>query len=563
MIVLRAQELRFRYPAQAGWALDGIDVNLERREVTWLTGALGSGTSTALLVLAGLAPRLTGGERQGVVQLGSSDPATQHPLVSAIAFLGASPSLQLSGIARTVRDEIAVGPMNLGWSREQIERVTARAMNLLQVDHLSERAPGELSGGETQRVLLAAMAAISPRFWLLDEPFSSLDHEGRALVAGVLSQAAQEGATVAIASDDADIMAQLADRVVVFAAGRIVLDGVPDQLLAGDAMRTAGAGTTDAATLATAAGWPAPRPINTSGILAKLPAPPRPLPPAVPRHEPVEESRSSPSAPILTLDGVDFGYPGGPQVLHGISLDVKAGEAVGLFGPNGAGKSTLLRLAMALEQPTTGVVRTLGRSTTGHSPEHFAPRVGFLFQQPERQLFATSVRAECAVALELAGWEEGRIEEAVGGVLRELGLIDVSGDHPYDLPLPRRRLVALASILVAGPDLVLLDEPTAGLDAASRDRVIDVIRSRVAKGMAAVAITHDAIFAHETMVRGIQLRGGRIVKDGAVRDVLDGTTMSRPSALAVALELGLPAGRDHRSLVAAALAPFAHGSASQ
>jgi len=236
---------------------------------------------------------------------------------------------------------------------------------------------------------------------------------------------------------------------------------------------------------------------------------------------------------------------------------VRPGEAVGLFGPNGAGKSTLLRLAMALEQPTTGAIRTLDLVTTGLHPEDLAPRVGFLFQQPERQLFATSVRGECAVALRLAGWPADRIEEAVSGVLWELGLAEVASEHPYDLPLPRRRLVALASILVGDPELVLLDEPTAGLDVASRERVIHVIRNRVAGGLAALVITHDAIFAHETLVRAIQLREGQLVDDGPTRNVLEDTRMTRPAALAVAIELGIPSGRDGRGAVAAALANLA------
>jgi energy-coupling factor transport system ATP-binding protein len=259
---------------------------------------------------------------------------------------------------------------------------------------------------------------------------------------------------------------------------------------------------------------------------------------------------------------VGFRYPGGPVVFDGVSFEVRPGEAVGLFGPNGSGKSTLLRLAMALEQPMTGTIRTLERATTGLHPENLAPRVGFLFQQPERQLFATSVRGECAVALQLAGWSASRIEGAVSEVLEELGLAEVATEHPYDLPLPRRRLVALASILVAGPELVLLDEPTAGLDATSRERVIKVIRDRVAGGLAALVITHDAIFAHETLGRAIQLREGYLIDDGPARNVLEGTRMTRPAALAVAIELGIPTGRDGRDAVASELAKLASPSST-
>ena len=553
---LHARRLQFRYPAQDRWAIDGVDLEISSGQITWLTGALGSGTSTALLTFAGLAPRLTGGDRQGELRLNDHDPATLRPLEAGIAFLGPSPALQLSGITQSVHDEIAVGPMNLGWPPERISAAVSDALARLQIDHLADRAPGELSGGETQRVLLAAMLAVAPRVWLLDEPFSALDHHGRILAAELLGQVAREGAMVVIACDDADVMAGIAERIVAFVDGRIALDGLPRELLAGEALLQTGAGTTDAATLAATAGWPSPRPLDTTALMSLV----RQLP-VIAQTETTDgadgrSSQSSPSSsqPILALEEVGFGYPGGPSVFSEVSFGIRPGEAVGLFGPNGVGKSTLLRLAMALEQPATGTIQTLNRATTGLHPESFAPRVGFLFQQPEHQLFATSVQGECAVALRLAGWPADRIEEAVTRVLAELGLAGVAAEHPYDLPLPTRRLVALASILVAGPELVLLDEPTAGLDAASRERVINVIRARVAKGLAALVITHDAIFAHETLVRAIQLRGGRMTDDGQVRGVLDGTRMLRPAALAVAIELGIPAGHDGRSAVASALA---------
>jgi energy-coupling factor transport system ATP-binding protein len=240
-------------------------------------------------------------------------------------------------------------------------------------------------------------------------------------------------------------------------------------------------------------------------------------------------------------------------VLAAVSFAVRAGEGVGLFGANGAGKSTLLRLAMALEHPASGAVTTLGRGTVGLHPEDLAPRAGFLFQQPERQLFATSVRSECSLAPTLTGWDATRASESVTAVLSELGLSDTAEEHPYDLPLPRRRLVALAAILAADPDLLLLDEPTAALDFASRELVIGAVRERVNRGKAVLAITHDPVFAHEALQRGVLLERGRVVQDGPLRDVIDDQRLVRPAALAVAMMLGLPPGHDRRDDVARSL----------
>jgi energy-coupling factor transport system ATP-binding protein len=547
------RDLRIRYPAQQRWALDGVDLDVEPGRITWFSGALGSGTSTLLLALAGLAPRLTGGERAGSVRVGDLDPAELEPARAGIAYLGPSPALQLSGIAKTVRDEIAVGPMNRGETRAQIATATDDAIRRLQLDDLAGRAPGALSGGETQRVLLAALLAARPRAWLLDEPFSALDHGVATQVRQLLRELASEGATVIVACDDADIMLDIADRLIVMRRGRIELDGDPHQLLAGEQVIAAGAGTTDAATLAREAGFGVPRPLRREELL-------RLVAPQIGFERSLGSRAAGPTtasatvtAPILELSRVAFAYPGGPSVLNDVTVAIHSGEAVGVFGANGAGKSTLLRLAMALEHPGTGTVRTLGRSTTGRYPEDLAPRAGFLFQQPERQLFAMSVRAECALAPHLAGWTVDRTRDAVMATLQELGLADTANDHPYDLPLPQRRLVALAAILAADPELILLDEPTAALDFASRERVIAVIRERTRRGRTVVAITHDADFAHEALQRGLVLEGGRPVQDGPIREVIDDRRMVRPAALAIALELGMPPGRDRRADVASAL----------
>jgi energy-coupling factor transport system ATP-binding protein len=562
------RNLRVSYPAQAGWAVDGVDLDISPGQITWLTGALGSGTSTLLLALAGLVPRITGGTREGSVSCDDTDPSLVAPLGRGIAYLGPSPSLQISGIAATVRDEVAVGPMNLGRSRDEILYATACATHQLHLDHLTERKPDALSGGETQRMLLASLLATSPSAWLLDEPFSALDRASTHHVQQLLRDCAAAGATVVVACDDADVMLAIADRMIVMQRGRVALDGDPQDLLAGDAIMATGTGITDAATLASDAGIRAPRPLTREDLLARISREPAPVArdatatstsaavrPGVSSHVTPTDANALEGcpSPSLRMNNVAFAYGTGGPVLHGVSLQVFPAQAVGLFGANGAGKSTLLRLAMALERPTSGSVTTLGASTGGRHPEDFAPKAGFLFQEPERQLFAASVRAECSLAPRLAGWSASRIETAVAAVLDELGLTETAGEHPYDLPLPLRRLVALAAVLAADPDLLLLDEPTAALDFASRERVIRVIRERTRRGKAVLAITHDAGFAHEALQRGMILDGGRLVHDGPIRSVIDDERLVRPAALTVALAIGLPAGADRREEVAGML----------
>ena len=552
MTALVTRDLRARWPAQPRWALDGVSLTIRPGELTWLHGPLGAGSSTLLLALAGLLPRLTGGEREGEVRCGAHDPATRAPLGGGIGYLGPSPALQLSGIARTVHDEVAMGAVNLGWPRTRILEATAATIARTGIEALADRAPDHLSGGETQRVLLAGLLVTAPSVLLLDEPFSALDQTARMAMAELLVGVAREGCTVVVACDDADTMRARADRLIVLHNGRIALDGTPDALLAGDALHTLGAATTDAADLAARAGWPAPRPLTVPDLVGMLPPSPRTsMPDFAPAPTPVARA-----APPLVFNRVTFGYPGRPPVFREATLQLAAGTSTAALGPNGAGKSTLLRLAMALEHPGGGTVHTLDQLTTGRGPEDLAPATGFLFQQPERQLFASSVRAECAMGPRLAGWSAGDAAAAVAEVLDALGLTELAEEHPWDLPLPLRRLVALATVLVTRPRLLLLDEPTAALDARSRDRVIASVRAAQAGGATILAVTHDATFAHEALDQGVVVGDGAVHEIGVLTDHWPATGLTSPAALALGQHLGVGATPCRRDAIAGILSEF-------
>lgn len=221
----------------------------------------------------------------------------------------------------------------------------------------------------------------------------------------------------------------------------------------------------------------------------------------------------------LVVESLHFGY--GPTLaLRDVSLRVERGEGVALLGHNGAGKTTLTRLAMALQRPRSGRVLTAGRDTTRLRPEDLADKVGYLFQNPEAQLFAKTVRLEVGFGPARQGWGAARTTAAVNGVLAELGLESVEAQHPYDLPAPRRRLVGLAAALVCGPELLILDEPTAGLDRASRTRVAEIVLARRARGTAVLAVTHDLDFAAAALDRALVLREGRVEGDLPLPELL-------------------------------------------
>lgn len=241
----------------------------------------------------------------------------------------------------------------------------------------------------------------------------------------------------------------------------------------------------------------------------------------------------------LVLEGVRFAY-GTDSVLDGVSLQIEPGAGVALLGANGAGKTTLTRLAMALLHPNAGRVLTAGQDTLGRQPEDLAGAVGYLFQHPEAQLFARTVRAEVAFGPERLGWSAEKIRVAVDGVVDELGLSTLAEHHPYDLPQPTRRLVAFAAALVASPLLLILDEPTAGLDRASRARVADIVAARRAAGTAVLAVTHDLGFAAAVLDRAIVLEGKRVAMELPLPELLGKhPDFPAPPLLELARRLGL------------------------
>jgi energy-coupling factor transport system ATP-binding protein len=261
--------------------------------------------------------------------------------------------------------------------------------------------------------------------------------------------------------------------------------------------------------------------------------------------------------PVLRMENVTVRYPGAPAAaISEISLTVEAGDGVALLGANGAGKTTLLRTAMALIRPASGRVEVAGRDTARLHPEDLADVAGYAFQNPEAQLFERTVRAEIAFGPRQLGWAAGDIAQVTSEMLEQFELTPSADAHPYDLPAPRRRIVALAATLASRPRLLLLDEPTAGLDRAGRLLVERAVSAARATGVAVMAVTHDGDLTVESLDRAVLLENGRITRIADALEVLGSTDdvprLPAPAQLDRALGLGAASAR--RDAVAVALA---------
>ncbi len=221
----------------------------------------------------------------------------------------------------------------------------------------------------------------------------------------------------------------------------------------------------------------------------------------------------------LRLEEVWFGYDDTP-VLKGVSLEIAGGEAVALVGRNGAGKTTLTKLVVALLQPRSGMVRTGGRITEGKAPEDVARLVAYVFQHPDQQLFARTVWSEVAFGPQQQGLSRDETRGIVGDALEQVGLEAHAEVHPYVLPAAQRKLVTLAAAIAQRPRVLVLDEPTQGLDHAGVDRVAGIIGSLTGDDVAVLAVTHDLAFVAEALERAIVLEDGRVAYDGASRELM-------------------------------------------
>jgi energy-coupling factor transporter ATP-binding protein EcfA2 len=497
----------FSYPDASHPALVRASMALPEGAFILVAGATGAGKSTLLRAVNGLVPHFSGGDFMGTVWVGDRSTSDVPPraLADVVGFVPQDPHTAF--VVDRVEDELAYGMENLGVPPYVMRRRVEETLDLLGIAPLRDRSVRTISGGERQRVAIAAALAPGARIVVLDEPTSQLDPQGAEDVLAALQRLVHDlGFTVVVAEHRLERVTGFADLVVGCAAGEPPALGTPADVL--ERLRIG----PPVARLGRLLGWrPVPLTVRDARARAQgaSPDPPRA------RRRPVSGPR------LLAAQGIHATY-GGEDVLRAVDVELRQGELIALMGRNGSGKSTLLRCLAGVHTVSAGRVEGPAGVPRPGRDAALCP------QHPEDVLFRDRVIDEVKATV-----VRGPLRRRAESILDELGLSHLAASHPRDLSAGERLLVAVAAMAATGAPVLLLDEPTRGLDTPTKERLGTFLDLCATHGGAAMFATHDVELAAALATRVVMLASGELIADGSPHEVLGDSTVFAPQTARV------------------------------
>ena len=527
MSLIEIEDLTFSYSTQQHEpALRNLSCSIEQGSFVGITGLAEAGKSTFCRLIAGYIPHFFQGEFSGRVNVAGKDTreTTIGELAEWVGFVFENPFDQLTGASLTVLEEAAFALENMGLAREQIRLRAEKSLTQVGMEDLKDRHPQQLSGGQSQRLALASILAVQPEVFILDEPTSQLDPLGVEEVFDVISDMHTRGNTLIVVSQDLDHLALRADRLMVIDKGEIKWDGEPREVLLEAAEARYPILIPDVLEIS--------RKLRAAGRIPSNP----PLPLTVEqaanelssvdtpgsaetiaagrtsRHSKVESSKE------LDFEDVHYDYPTGVSAIRGVSLSLDEG-CVCIVGQNGAGKTTFAKHLNGLLRPTRGRVLVRGKGTREYRVAELAREVGLAFQNPDDQLFRSTVEEEVRFGPDNVGAGPEEAKRMVAFAMDLMGLEAVPEKKPHDLGVPERKRVATASVIAMNTPVVVLDEPPGGQDAEGIELLGQLVGQLVQQGKLVVVVTHDVNFAARHADRVIARYQGRVLLDDDPRTV--------------------------------------------
>ncbi|MEM4723950.1 MAG: energy-coupling factor transporter ATPase [Candidatus Hadarchaeum sp.] len=538
MALIEFKNYGFRYRGFKRKALSNINLQIDGGSVVGLIGRAGAGKTTLLKSLIGIIPFVDAGEYEGEVIVNGLRVKEQTigEMARYVSIVLENPEVQIFSL--TVRDDIAFGPANLGLPLEEIEKRVQYALEQAELKGFEERNPNDLSGGEQQSLAIAGALAMMPRVLTLDEPVAMLDPVGKERVLSVVEHVARRGSdTLTIISEagaDIEAVAERVDRVITLHKGEVIQDG-PRSLFADPILDEIGVGRPQVSSLFSGlreAGVPVnhipvtldeavmemKRLLDEQGIdRIQLP--------------PLYSQRQQPRTfgeEIVRVENLHHVYIPNIHALKGVSMSVRSGEILGIIGQNGSGKTTLARHLVGLLKPTNrdAVVQVMGKDVTKMDLRQVIKMINYVFQNPDDQIFADTVWEEVAFAPMMMDIPEEEAKALVQEAIEVFRLKGHESDYTMSLPEDLKTFLAIASILPLKPRILLIDEPTTGLDTWGAQVMMDSIEQLRAAGHTIIIITHTMKTVARYCDRVLVMNRGEIIADGPTREVF-----SRPEKL--------------------------------
>jgi energy-coupling factor transport system ATP-binding protein len=517
--MIKIENLTYNYPNATTPALDNINLEIQEGEFILLVGPSGCGKSTLVQCLNGIIPKVAGGDLRGKIKIGGKDISNckVHQLSRHVGMVFQNPNAQLFGL--TVEEDVAFGPENLGMARDEIQKLVEKSIGIVGIEKLRKRFTFTLSGGEKQRTAIAGAIAMEPEILVLDEPTSDLDPVGTKQVLETLKRLNKDKSiTIILIEQKIDEVFCIADRTIVMDRGKIILDG-----------KTCEVFTRNFDLLENIGIYP-PQLIRLSRMLSVKPSYNEifsyfnSLNGSFKEFSEVKNIKKSPSK--VVFEDVWFNYRGGPPALKGISLEIKKGEFIAMIGPNGSGKTTLLSCLIGFIKPGKGRILIDGQDIKNLCVAELATKVGYLFQNPDLQLFTDTIAQEVGFGLKNRSMAPADINKKVARAMEIMELSEYRDRHPHSLSRGQRQRLAVASILSMEQEIIVLDEPTTGQDRGHLSKFLSQIKKLNDAGKTIIMITHDMSMVAEYARRTILMEEGKILMDGSTREVF-----SRPDIL--------------------------------
>jgi energy-coupling factor transport system ATP-binding protein len=525
------KNVSFTYEGAQQPALKDVSLSVHQGEIILITGPAGSGKTTLCSCINGLVPHFHEGTLEGDVFVREYNTRTSRVggLASLVGMVFQDPESQL--VTNSVADEVAFGPENFGVPRAEINDRVAEALRATRLDGYEEREPHTLSGGEQQACVIAAVYAMHPEVYVMDEPLANLDPEGKAQVLKVVVEIAkQRGKTLILVEHALEEVLPLVDRVIVLNNGQIIRDGPVEEILAAGDISFVFT-RPPVVRLGEKYGL-TPLPLSSDEFYKQFLA--RYSPENHPVREAVTHSVKSESQ-VIKIEDISFSYDTHNnhqgEALREVSLSIAAGEFVAILGRNGSGKTTLIRHIIGLLQPDHGSVEVLEMDVAQTPTHQLARKIGFCFQNPNHQIVSFNVRDEITFGLKAHNVDPGEFESRIRQSLEFVNMLDYIDSEVFDLGKGQKQRIALASVLSLSPEILIVDEPTTGQDPRMAQEIFEILQRLNEAGTTVLIITHQIDYAAAYAKRAIVLGEGRIKYDGSIDKLLMEKDLMQASSL--------------------------------